>query len=66
MSFAEMKERVKELTPEEREELALHLEFLRQTNDPELRTSAHRAASGRLYTEEEVEAVHQRLIRDGL
>lgn len=65
MSFAEMKVRMKELTSEELEDLALHIEFLRQTNDSELRACVHRAASGRLYSEEEVEAVHQRLSAEG-
>ncbi len=70
MSFAEVKERVKELTPEELDDLALHVEFLRRTNDPawqqEMARRAQAAAAGaELHSMEEVEALHRRLIAEG-
>ncbi len=65
-----MKERVKALTPEEREELALHIEFLRRVNDPawqaEMERRAEEAAGGgNLVPMKEVQALHERLIAEG-
>ncbi len=70
MSFAEIKERVKELTPQEREELALHIEFLRRVSDPEWgaemeRRAEEAAGGGKLVPMKEVQALHDRLLAEG-
>lgn len=65
MSFAELKERVKELTAEEREELSAHLVMLAHANDPEWRQEMARRATamqaGNFATKEELLAMHERL-----
>lgn len=62
-----MKESAKRLTAAELEELALHVEFLRHTADPNWRQEMldRSAAAGRLWTQEEVLALHERLIAEG-
>ena len=63
-----MKESAKQLTADELEELALHVEFLRHTANPAWRQEMLRRASapGRLYSEQEVIALHERLIAEGV
>ena len=68
MSLIEMKESAKQLTPLELEELALHLEFLRQCADPVWREEIRRRSE---VTEgwssaEQVKAFGERLNTEGL
>jgi hypothetical protein len=69
MSFTELKDRMKELTPEELDDLALLVEHLRRVNDPAWREEMVRRAdamqAGDFVTKEEVLAIHERLIAEG-
>jgi hypothetical protein len=49
MSLAEIKKQAKELTPEELEELALHIESLRRTADPAWQEEIARRAEGNYF-----------------
>ncbi len=63
-----MKESAKQLTPTELEELALHLEFLRQCADPGWREEMLRRATvtEKWFSEEQVKALDKRLAAEGL
>ena len=63
-----MKESAKQLSPEELEELALHLEFLRQCADPVWREEMLRraTATGKWHSEEDLKALHERQTAQGL
>jgi hypothetical protein len=66
MSLSEMKESVKKLTSAELEELALHVEFFRQTGDPVWREEMLRRASAKVgwHSEEEVIAHYERRVAE--
>ena len=67
MSLAEMKESARQLTAGELDDLALHVEFLRRAGDPARQDEMTRRISsgGRLHTQEEVMALHERLVAEG-
>jgi hypothetical protein len=69
MSFAELKEKVAELTEEERLDLESWLVTLRLTNDPEWLAEMDRRMAGmdagKKITQEEVMRIHQELLAKG-
>ena len=62
-----MKENARQLTAGELEDLALHVEFLRRAGHPVLQGEMARRTSsgGTLHTQEEVMALHERLVAEG-
>ncbi len=67
MTLNEMKESAKQLTPEELEDLALHVEFLRQCADPAWRAEIRRrvSGSGKWHSAEELKVMDERLTAEG-
>jgi hypothetical protein len=69
MSFAELKQKVRTLTPEERLELASLLAIIDLENDPEFLKEMDRRldemAAGKKVTQEEVMRLHNELLAQG-
>ncbi len=69
MSLAEIKERIAELTPEERLEIAALIVHLNQTDDPEYKAELGRRMAamdaGNKYTEQDLKRLHEELSRQG-
>ena len=69
MSFAEIKERIAELTPEERLELAALIAHLSQAEDPNYRVELDRQLAemdaGKKYSRQDLEQLHDELLRQG-
>lgn len=56
-----MKERAKTLSREDLNELARHIAFLQRVTDPAWQEQVHQDATGRLYSEDEVRVLDERL-----
>lgn len=69
MSFAELKDKVRALTAEERLELAHLLEIINLENDPDFWKEMDRRfdemAAGKKVTQEELERIHNELLAQG-
>jgi hypothetical protein len=69
MSFAEVKQEIIKMTPQERDELAAYLFHVRRRDDPEWRAELAKRNqemdAGRKASEEEVLRVHEELKEQG-